>query len=787
MTLRFPGLRALVAGAAAVAVFSGAAPRRLPLTIYSAPAGRRPAGASAQRPTAAVLPDGRIAAPVGEAIFVGTNPQGVALSPNEQWAVVANDGTTLPPAPQPLAAKSDLVAGDALVVVNARTMRVSDVYHAPGNAFSGGVAVVADPENPANTLVLATDAKHDVVRVFDLSANGTLSADAPIALPLASAPGYAINGVAGPSALVVAPDGKVVYVAERGGDIVAAVDLMTRTVLGGVAVGFSPESIAATQERVYAGDAGLAEYRVAATPARTPSFAQPETDDDRASSLAVVPLDASGAPQSTDSVSFLRMDSVPDGVRNVGGIIPSAIVTRADGRYAYVALANIDRVAIVDLTATPRVVNGLDLRLFPNAPYGTQPSAEALSSNGTRLYVALGGLNAVAVLDAKVPTKLHRLGLVPTGWYPSALALSRDGRYLYVASSKGVGGWGVLQRVDLRHLPLGPATLSALRYNRVAAYAKENTLVPPLRSNRRSAKIRHVIYVSVGIDDYDAVLGDLTDASGGAHGNGSPSYELYPASVTPNLHALARTFALADNLYAGSDAAAMLQLATAATVTLPVERDAAGAADPESYPRAGYVFNALSRAHESFRDYGALFDVSGLHDGRYTLDVPALDVLDGNFDPDYDVENADATDATLAHEFVRDFTALSQQDRIPDFTFVRLPTTAGGEGAADRALGTIVDAVTHAPQWSSTALFVVPEYFAVRRDHVDGSRIYAIVVSPYARRGFVDGDHLSVPSVVKTEEELLGLPPLAVSDLLATDMAECFTESPDLHPYVALP
>ena len=775
-------LRALVATAAAAAVFVGAAPRPVPLTVYGAPAGTRPAGSSTQRPTAAILPDGRVTAPIGQTIFVGTDPRGVAVSPSGDFAVVADDGQGVDVAPIPA---QSLVAGSSLVVVWTRTMQVTDVYQDAGASFSGGVAVVADPANTAQTLVLASDPVHDVVRVFDLSYEGRLTPEGPIALPLASAPGYAGDHRAGPTAIAISPNGRTAYVAETAGDIVAAIDIGKRAVLGGAAVGFAPSDVAATNDFAYATNAGLSVYRVLSPPAHAPRFAQPDVDTLRASSLATIALAASGGP-SDPSATFTRMDPVPDGTTDVGGIVPSSIVLRADGRYAYVALSNVDRVAVVDTSGAPRVVTGLDLRLFPDAPYGTQPTAQAITADGTRLYVALGGLNAIAVLDSHDPAQLHRLGLIPTGWYPSALALSRDGRSLYLIDEKGIGGWGLLQRVDLQRLPLGPVTLSALRYNRVAAYSKPNALVPPLRTLQRSSAIKHVIYVSVGIDSYDAVLGDLTDANGRPHGNGASSYALYGASVTPNLHALARTFALADNLYAGPDAGSTLALATAGVATWPVALGG-NAEDPEGYPRAGYVFNALVRAHETFRDYGAMLQVSGYRDGAYTIDVPALAALDGYVDLAYPAWNPSVGDDARATEFVRDFTALSQSDTIPDFTYVWLPTPQGGEAQADRALGRIVDAISHAPQWSSTAIFIVPEGFQERRDHVDGSRVYAIVVSPFAQRGFVDSDHLSVPSVLKTEEELLGLPPSATGDLLATDLAPCFTTAPDATPYTAQP
>ena len=133
------------------------------------------------------------------------------------------------------------------------------------------------------------------------------------------------------------------------------------------------------------------------------------------------------------------MDSAPDGARTVGGAHPTAVVTTANGAFAFVAMTNVDRVATVSLNGTPRVVGGTELRLFDKGPYGTQPSAIALSKDGSRLYVALAGLNSVAVIDARDPVHLHRLGLIPTGWYPTALALASDDRTLYIVNTKGYG------------------------------------------------------------------------------------------------------------------------------------------------------------------------------------------------------------------------------------------------------------------------------------------------------------------------------------------------------------
>ncbi len=507
------------------------------------------------------------------------------------------------------------------------------------------------------------------------------------------------------------------------------------------------------------------------------------------------------------------MDPIPDGVDNVGGAHPGALVMRRDGAYAYVSLANVDRVSTVQLTGEPHVVGGLDLRLFVNAPYGTQPDAEVLSSDGTRLYVALAGLNAVAVLDARTPAMLHRLGLIPTGSLPSALALSPDGRYLFIASARGVDGWGLLQRVDLKKLPLKDATLSALRYNRAVSAARRNAAVPALRSNRKSNVIDHVVYIAVGSGTYDGVFGDL------GRGDADPAYVSYNASTTPNLHALARTYGIADNFYADSmnaDINTQFALSGMTTAyvehTLPVNAgrapfDAHGA-DPDDYPRAGYLFNSLRRAGLSFRDYGALLNVSGYQPampqpqqrgrastldasglgGLYTLDVPALAALDGNVDLSYAGWNPLIADSARAAEFVADMDRLVRADQEPAFTYVWLPTSGGTSMAdADRALGSIVAFLSHTPHWSSTALFIAGEGAAGTRDHVNRSRSYALVVSPLAKQGYVGHHHLSYASLVKTEEELLGLPPSSLGDLLATDMADFFGNVPYPNAYQAIP
>ncbi len=787
--------------AALAAVLLGAAPRPAPQYVYSAPAASRPAGASPERPTAAVLPDGRIAAPLGVATFVGTDPLGVAISPDGRFAVVINAqqnaalGTAPPSAP-------NIVAGYSIAVVDTQTMHVVSVYRDAGLTLFTGVAAANDPNDPSQTIVLVSDGAHGLVRFFSLNGEGTLTPQGQVLIA-----GF-------PDKIVLGAGGRVAYVTSNLGNGVSAIDLASRRIAGSARTGYFPAGVAPLGERLYVVNGGVSTYSALPVPVAQPAFTSPVADQMQSSSLSVFTLDPGGAIDTQVApIPNMPMDPIPDSVQNVGGARPDAIVARRTGGYAYVAMANVDRVATVMLeNGDPQVVAGLDLRWFVGAPYGTQPSAEVLSRDDKRLYVALAGLNAVAVVDARDPAHLHRLGLIPTAWYPSALALSPDGRYLFITAAKGVDGWGELQRVDLKTLlrvdanplPLVAATQSALNYDRSQSRARPNPVVPPLLSGKRSSSIDHVVYIAVGDESYDTIFGDL------GRGNGEPSFVVDGASQTPNLHALANAYGIADNFYvadANLDANAQAALGGAASFyaqrVLPVNAsrlplDDHGN-DPEDYPRAGYLFNALARAGLSYRDYGGLLVLSGYRAqpparngararSLYALNVPALAALDGHVDLAYPGPNPAIGDDARVNEFTSDMGRLVQDDQEPAFTYLWLPASApGGMAAADRALGAAIAFLSRTPHWSSTAVFVVGEGVTGPRDHVNVARSYALVVSPLAKPGHVGHAHLSVASVVKTEEELLGLPSLSVADLWSTDMADFFGQVPYPSTYQALP
>ena len=78
----------------------------------------------------------------------------------------------------------------------------------------------------------------------------------------------------------------------------------------------------------------------------------------------------------------------------------------------------------------------------------------------------------------------------------------------------------------------------------------------------------------------------------------------------------------------------------------------------------------------------------------------------------------------------------------------------------------LVNAVMRSPDWSSTAIFLAWDDWGGFYDHVDppkvdgagyGLRVPGIVISPYARRGYVDHQTLSFDAYAKfIEDDFLG-------------------------------
>jgi phospholipase C len=138
--------------------------------------------------------------------------------------------------------------------------------------------------------------------------------------------------------------------------------------------------------------------------------------------------------------------------------------------------------------------------------------------------------------------------------------------------------------------------------------------------------------------------------------------------------------------------------------------------------------------------------------------------------------------------------------RLANVTWI-VPTVANSDHPASRSVAgpqwvsAIVNAIGRSPFWKSTAIFIVWDDWGGWYDHVIppqldgmglGFRVPMLVVSPYAKRGYVSHVQHEFGSILKFAEERYGLAPLAASDARADDLWDCFDFTQKPRPFVPL-
>jgi len=115
-------------------------------------------------------------------------------------------------------------------------------------------------------------------------------------------------------------------------------------------------------------------------------------------------------------------------------------------------------------------------------------------------------------------------------------------------------------------------------------------------------------------------------------------------------------------------------------------------------------------------------------------------------------------------------------------------------GSGPAWVASIVNAVGNSSYWSSTAIFITWDDWGGWYDHVAppqvlvncsqwgcgyiyGFRVPLIVVSPYAKSGYVSHINHDFGSILKFVEETFGLPSLGYADAIADDLSDCFDYS----------
>lgn len=254
----------------------------------------------------------------------------------------------------------------------------------------------------------------------------------------------------------------------------------------------------------------------------------------------------------------------------------TALTLRPDGKVLYVALANADAVAAVNLESSASEL--VHIRVPKQKYAGAYPVSFAWSSN--RLLVACGGLNAIAVIDGNEHGNTP--AFIPTQWYPTAIAVAEND--LLIASGKGAGTgpnnrkpfedksnkktfayiasllYGSVARVNLMEAEHNAKELTEIvrRSNRFTDEPVKIKFHPEVVAKNRYNKVRrtgtpvgspikHVIYVIKENRTYDQLFGDL------GVGDGDKELTMFGWDVTPNHHKLALRFGVLDNFYDSGD------------------------------------------------------------------------------------------------------------------------------------------------------------------------------------------------------------------------------------------
>jgi hypothetical protein len=330
---------------------------------------------------------------------------------------------------------------------------------------------------------------------------------------------------------------------------------------------------------------------------------------------------------------------------------------------------------------------------------------------------------------------------------------------------------------------------------------------------------KHVVYIIKENRTYDQVLGDMKQ------GDGDAGLCIYGAEITPNTHKLAEDFILLDNFHvSGKCSAEGHQWTDASIVTDYIEKNMRAwfrsyphvQTDALVYAPTGFIWDNAMKTGKSVRIYGEAsypvfdkptrwIDVYNKYKNGEKVEFrnettiePVKKILSQTYPSYGNHEFSDVMRADALIKELNDFEA-APGDQLPELMIVALPNdhTAGirpGQPTPramvadnDLALGRIVEAFTKSRFWENTVIFVVEDDSQSGWDHVSAYRTVSLVISPYSRLKSVNHIYYTQPSMVRTIEQILGMPPMNIQDAIANTMKECFGTTPDLTPYTAVP
>ncbi len=526
------------------------------------------------------------------------------------------------------------------------------------------------------------------------------------------------------------------------------------------------------------------------------------------------------------------------------GLHPNAIIISNDQQFVYVSNGNSDNISVIS-TTNDKVVETISVRLNgeENSFTGDSPNALAINASDTILYVANGMDNAVAMIRLGESSssfgkgKSIIEGFIPTEAYPAGLALSKQ--TLYVANLEGEGARASTNKTYQAHQQ--EATISIIPLpdkNKLKSYTervknanllfrtKLSKLLPrdniapkpvPERIGEPSV-FKHVVYIIKENKTYDQVMGDVPE------GDGMKSLCIYGENITPNQHLLAKQFLLMDNYYvSGKSSAEGHSWTDAAIVTDYIEKNVRAwfrsyphvLADVMVYNKEGFLWNNALDHGKTVRIYGEACSPvwpngigwKQIYDSRQQgkliefkneSTISRVRPIMSSTYPCYQGQHF--ADQIRADAFIKELNEFEKMagDQLPQLMILALPadhTSGLSEGFPtpqamvadnDFALGRIIEALTRSRFWDSTVVFVTQDDSQSGWDHVSAYRTTGFVISPYSRLQKTIHTNYNQTCVVRTIEQILGIPPMNVMDATALPMFDCFSAELNGDPFTAL-
>jgi YVTN family beta-propeller protein len=765
-----------------------------------------------------LTPANQLITPTGKQIEFGGNPISVAVNPNGKTAVT-------------LIGRSDY-GGNGINVVDLSTGKLKVQNFSIGLSHMWGLAYSEDGSQLYATGSSGTTGK---VIVMTIAADGTPTIQNKISLPKA-----AVGGNINPLDLKVGPQGELLVALNRDNSL-GIIDPQTGVLTAKIPVQNAPTSVLVNGNIAYVTNQGgrvSQEGDTTVDSSGTQVVVDPKTGATSTGTVSVVDL-------TTNKV----IKTIPVGVQpermTQSGQYVFVTNTNSDTVSVIDTKTN-DVVQTIDIKPYPNSPKGS----APNAVQLVDNKLMvSLGRDNAIAVYDWQGPDKTPELQGLLPTGWFPVDMAIDSANKRFIVANADGigsqgpsRDLSIQSITVHGHSSYAQEGSLSMIPF-PSTEDLVKGTRQVYddnnwYGLKDLNAKP-RNNKKPvampervgepSTIKHVFYIIKENRTYDQVLGDL------GKGNGEPALTQFPQKVTPNLHKLANTYPLLDNTYtSGIQSASGHQWVMQGTNTDYEDKETdtgnvksypGGAGDAMAYAPTGHLWDQATKHNVSVENFGEdttsytgpanygkwtdwykdYLILSGqikgdLHVpiGNYeaTSDIPSLGPITYKPYPTFDTNIPDQYRYEI---FKQQFEKHVKNNDLPQLNTMWVMTdhTAGNStdnptpqamvADNDLAVGKIVDLISHSPYWKDSVIFVTEDDAQNGLDHVDGHREPAYVISPWVKKGITDSHYWTVINMVRSIEQILGLPAMNQNDAAAEPMSEIFTNKPDFTPYNFVP